>query len=279
VLFRLAVPWVKLERGDLRYGRQPFDTVDLQVGLAVAEKRHKFQKIGGTRYGMALKELLAVGNPDDPHRVYFEGRLPLARLSGGVWSAHYDLQSVQPMVEGWHLADDAGSAGRAGIGRSAEHRQHHLQGPSLRRRGKRGAQEQAIGRSRGGRTTKIHAVANASGRLIAFDLTAGQMGDIRSAPGLIEKLPKAAQVLADTAYESDKFREFLIARGSTPVTKPNPTRKKIPPFDAASYKGRNVIKRAFSHLKDWRRVATRYDKLARSFRATVTLALLFRWWI
>jgi hypothetical protein len=48
---------------------------------------------------------------------------------------------------------------------------------------------------------------------------------------------------------------------------------------AASHKGRNVIERAFSHLKDWRRVATRYDKLARSFRATVTLALLFRWWI
>jgi putative transposase len=105
------------------------------------------------------------------------------------------------------------------------------------------------------------------------------MGDVRSAPGLIEKLPKAAQVLADTAYDSDKFREFLIARGSTPVIKPNPTRKNIPPFDEASYKGRNVIERAFSHLKDWRRVATRYDKLARNFCATVTLALLFRWWI
>lgn len=104
------------------------------------------------------------------------------------------------------------------------------------------------------------------------------MGDIRSAPGLIDKLPKAAQVLADAAYDSDKFREFLIARGSTPVIKPNPTRKKIPPFDKPSYKGRNVIERAFSHLKDWRRIATRYDKLARNFRDTVTLALLFRWW-
>jgi transposase len=98
------------------------------------------------------------------------------------------------MVEGRHLADDAGSAGGAGINRITEHRQNHLQGTSLRRRGKRGAQEQAIGRSRGGRTTKIHAFANASGRLIAFDLTAGQMADIRSAPGLIGKLPKAAQV-------------------------------------------------------------------------------------
>jgi putative transposase len=94
------------------------------------------------------------------------------------------------------------------------------------------------------------------------------MGDVRSAPSLIEKLPKAARVLGDTAYDSDEFREFLIARGSIPVIKPNPTRKNIPPFDRLSYKDRNVIERAFSHLKDWRRVATRYDKLARNYRAT-----------
>jgi transposase len=91
--------------------------------------------------------------------------------------------------------------------------------------------------------------------------------DVRSAAGLIGKPPKAARVLADIAYDSDKLHEFLIARGSTPVTKANPTRKKIPPFDKASYKGRNVIERAFSHLKDWRRVATRYDRLARNFAA------------
>jgi transposase len=59
----------------------------------------------------------------------------------------------------------------------------------------------------------------------------------------------AALVLADTAYDSGKFREFLVSRGSTPVIKPNPTRKNIPPFDKTAYKGRNVIERAFSHLK------------------------------
>jgi transposase len=86
------------------------------------------------------------------------------------------------------------------------------------------------------------------------------------------KLPRSRP----TAYDSDKFRKFLIARGSTPVIKPNPTRKKIPPFDKVSCKGRNVIERAFSHLEDWRRVARRYDKLARNYRATVTLAVLCR---
>jgi putative transposase len=105
------------------------------------------------------------------------------------------------------------------------------------------------------------------------------MGDVRPAPSLIGKLPAAAYVLADAAYDSDKFRQFLAERGSIAVIKPNPTRKKRPPFDRTIYKARNVIERAFSHLKDWRRVATRYDKLARNFHATVSLAILFRWWI
>jgi putative transposase len=76
-------------------------------------------------------------------------------------------------------------------------------------------------------------------------------------------------------YDSNNFRAFLAGRGSTPVIKPNPTRKNPPPFDQLSYKGRNVIERAFCHLKDWRRVATRYDKLARNFQATVALAVIF----
>ncbi len=91
-------------------------------------------------------------------------------------------------------------------------------------------------------------------------------------------MPTADYLLADTAYDSDAFREFLVGRGSTPVIKPNPTRKNLPSFDQLRYKGRNVIERAFSHLKDWRRVATRYDKLARNFQATVALAAILIWW-
>jgi transposase len=63
------------------------------------------------------------------------------------------------------------------------------------------------------------------------------------------------------------------------VIQPNPTRKHIPPFDASLYKQRNVIERAFCHLKDWRRVATRYDKLARNYRSTVALAVLLNRWL
>jgi transposase len=178
----------------------------------------------GTAHPAAPARCEAEAQPrgDQRHRPCFASWVPLARLSGGVWSTHHPLQSVQSLVGGGHLAENAGSVGEDRSVRIAEYRQHHLQGTSLCCWRKRGAQKQAIGRSRGGRTTKIHAVADTSGRLIAFDLTPGQMGDVRSAKGLIDPLPSAARVLADTAYDSDKFRNFLIKRATTPVIKPNP---------------------------------------------------------
>jgi transposase len=117
------------------------------------------------------------------------------------------------------------------------------------------------------------------GRIIAFDLTEGNRHDLPPAQALVEKVPAAETLLGDAAYDSEAFRTFLTDRGTTPEIKQNPTRKKPHPFDRTAYRGRNVIERAFCHLKDWRRVATRYDKLARNFRATVILAAIVRWWI
>jgi transposase len=121
----------------------------------------------------------------------------------------------------------------------------------------KGAQQQAIGRGRGGRTTKIHAIVDGDGRIIAFELTGGNRHDIKPAAGLIEPLPPAKSLLGDAAYDSHAFRAFLTGRGTTPVIKQNPTRKQMHPFDKDAYKGRNIIERALSYLKDWRRVATR----------------------
>ena len=108
----------------------------------------------------------------------------------------------------------------------------------MRRGGKRGAQEQAIGRSRGGRTTKIHAIVDGDGRIIAFELTGGNRHDIKPAAGLIEPLPPAKSLLGDAAYDSDAFREFLTGRRTTPVIKQNPTRKRLHPFDKSAYSKR-----------------------------------------
>ena len=137
---------------------------------------------------------------------------------------------------------------------------------------------QAIGRSRGGRTTKIHAVADCLGRLIAFEITPGQLGDVRVAEALLAPTPAARLCIADTAYDSDALRRFLSARGTQPVIPNNPTRKHFHPFDAAAYKQRNLIERMFCRLKDWRRIATRYDKLAANFAAAVAIATIVLWW-
>ena len=188
--------------------------------------------------------------------------MSLAGLPGGLWSANDDLQSLPALDDQGRLATAVQGSGPGQCRRHPDDRLHQRQGPSLGGRWKRGAEIQAIGRSRGGRTTKIHAVVDGKGRLIAFEITAGQRGDAPLARGLLKPLPSARLCLADTAYDADKLRRFLIDRGTIPVIPNNPTRKRIQPFDPEAYKQRNLVERMFRRLKDWRRVATRYDKLA-----------------
>ncbi len=85
--------------------------------------------------------------------------------------------------------------------------------------------------------------------------------------------------MADAAYDSDALRASLIARGTRPVIPNNPTRKRKHPFDRSAYKMRNVIERTFSRLKDFRRIATRYDKLASNYLAAVAIATIVAYWI
>ena len=106
---------------------------------------------------------------------------------------------------------------------------------------------------------------------------AGQAGDIRFAIPLPSHLPAPDHQLGDTAYGGDAFGTFLIGRKTVPVNRLNPTRKQVPAFDEARYKQRDVVERCFSHLKDWRRVAMCYDKLARNFAASVAFAAILIW--
>jgi putative transposase len=102
---------------------------------------------------------------------------------------------------------------------------------------------------------------------------------VRVAASLLALLPPSRLCAADTAYDSNRLRQFLIDRGTQPVIPNNPTRKRLQPFDPKAYRRRNIIERMFSRLKDWRRVATRYDKLAANFAATCCLAAILNWWI
>jgi putative transposase len=104
------------------------------------------------------------------------------------------------------------------------------------------------------------------------------LGDVRAAAALIEPLPPALFLAADMAYDSDELRRFLAQRGTIPVIPNNPTRKRTHPFSAKAYRQRNLIERMFCRLKDWRRIATRYDKLAINFTAAVLIAAIVTWW-
>jgi transposase len=144
---------------------------------------------------------------------------------------------------------------------------------------KRGAFRNAIGRSRGGRTTKIHALTDALGRPVAFLLTAGNIADITAAPQLLANVPPPRRLLADRAYDAVSLRRWLESHGGEAVIPPNPTRKHPHAYDAAAYKNRNRIERMFCRLKDFRRIATRYDKRIDMFLSAILLAAAITWWI
>jgi transposase len=144
---------------------------------------------------------------------------------------------------------------------------------------KKGEHKQAIGRSRGGRNTKIHALADAKGRLIAILLTGGEAHDCPLAEHLIRRVKPPKHMLGDKAYDSAELREELDERGTRPVIPNRSNRKQLFSFNKQLYKLRWRIENAFSRLKDFRRIATRYDKLARNYLASVCLAAALVWWI
>lgn len=105
------------------------------------------------------------------------------------------------------------------------------------------------------------------------------MGDARVALAVIASVPPSVHLTADTAYDSNGLRQFLIKRGTTPIIPNNPTRIRFHPFDRRRYRRRNLIERMFCRLKDFRRIATRYDKLAVNFASAVCLAAIVLWWL
>ena len=170
----------------------------------------------------------------------------------------------------------------AGRGRSSETQMIELdahQGAPLGLGRKRGEQKQAIGRSRGGRNTKIHAIADAKGRLLSILLSGGEAHDCPPAQRLIRRTKAARKLLGDKAYDSAELRQWLKGRGTKAVV-PNRSNRKQPfSFDRRSYKQRHRIENAFCRLKDFRRIATRYDRLARNFLASVCLVAAIVWWM
>ena len=134
-----------------------------------------------------------------------------------------------------------------------------------------------MGRSRGGLTTKIHAVVDADGRPIRLALTAGQAHDGRMAEPMLQDISRGAILLADKAYDTNALREFTKQRHAWANVPAKANRKASFPFSAWVYRQRNLVERFFCKLKQFRGIATRYDKDPMNFLAAVKIAAARIW--
>ncbi|NVN05365.1 IS5 family transposase [Asaia spathodeae] len=147
-----------------------------------------------------------------------------------------------------------------------------------RLRAEKGARAYAPGRSRGGFTSKIHAWADNQGRPLGFVLTGGQVSDYKATDALMNlPVPNPRAMLADRGYDSDSFRHDLLMHGILPVIPSRKGRSTPQNTDWQRYRDRNRIERMFNHLKQMRRIATRYDKTVLSFISFLNLAAARLW--
>ena len=136
------------------------------------------------------------------------------------------------------------------------------------------AKDEALGRSRGGFSTKIHVACDGLGMPVKIILTPGQDHDVTQGPALIAN-SDAEKKIADKAYDSDPFIEEIESTGAEAVIPPRSNRNEQRSYDKEAYKQRNVVERFINAIKQCRRVATRYEKTARNFLAVVQLASIF----
>ena len=204
----------------------------------------------------------------------------MVRLPARIRPTNHDLQPFQPMVPPPVLDRPGRGSGYCGRGDEERvHRQHLCQGAPFCPWRQRGAKAQDIGPSRGGQTTKVHALTDVIGRPFAFTLTAGNISDIKAAPALLSRLNGARYLIGDKGYDADALRISLRDNRTMPVIPGRSHRKRKPYLDKRRYRERHLIENAFCRIKDFRRVATRYDKLAANFLSAVAIATLVAFWI
>lgn len=159
--------------------------------------------------------------------------------------------------------------------RASHHRCDDRARAPARGRRKRGPDAQALGRSRGGLSTKIHIAVDALGNPVRLLLTAGQVHDSTQAEALIEGFP-AKHVIADKAYDADRIRTYLTFLADAVI--PSTASRTTPiPYDRHIYKERHLVECFIGKIKHFRRVATRYDKTILAFLAFVAIASFMVW--
>ena len=142
---------------------------------------------------------------------------------------------------------------------------------------KKTGDDQAIGRSRGSLSTKIHATCDALGNPTGFYLTAGQAHNLDGADALLPEI-EAGALLADRAYDAEKRVRQLLAEDNCKAVIPSTKRRNVPyTYDRELYKARHLIENFFAKLKQYRGIATRYDKTAKNFLGAIYLAASVIW--
>ena len=208
-------------------------------------------------------------------------RRPVAAASARVWQVEQRVPAVSPLGRDGRVRSHAGDARRRRrAGHHGRHdRQHHRPGAPLRRRAKKRDQEaEGLGRSRGGFTTKLHARCDGQGRPLYFVRTPGQAHDVKGFGPLFGMLTgRIGALLADKGYDADAIRAELAKAGVEAVIPAKSNRRTPIPHDREKYRWRNLVERLFNKLKNWRRVATRYDKTAESYLGFVALASVTLW--
>ena len=159
--------------------------------------------------------------------------------------------------------------------RISDRRDHRARPPRCVGRSKKnGAQE--IGRSRGGPSTKIHAVVDALGNPVKLALSPGQTHEMKLAYALLADISNA-YVAGDRAYDAAPLAQMLEAHGCSVVIPSNPTRAKQRPYDRHLYRERCLVEHLFQRIKRFRRIAMRFEKLARNFLAFLHLVSILVW--
>ena len=144
--------------------------------------------------------------------------------------------------------------------------------------GAAGSKDEAIGKSVGGNTTKIHMAVDAYGLPVDFELTGGEVHECKVAPDFFAKLPKADYVIADKGYDYEELRNIIRAKSSIPLI-PKRSNSKTPnnDIDLNLYTYRHLVENLFARLKHFRAIATRYDKLKRNYASIIAIACAFIW--
>lgn len=144
--------------------------------------------------------------------------------------------------------------------------------------GARKGEETAVGKNVAGNSTKIHLAVDAFGLPIEFELTGGQVHDVKVAPTIVDALPQLENFIADKGYDSQPLRDQILEKGAVSnIPRKSNTTKGNDHMDWCLYKYRHLVENAFARLKHFRSIATRYEKLKRNFEGMICLGCALMW--